>query len=91
MKLPKPKSTTLEVLYHLLAIGETSIENFYWMAGFRTRISELTNKHDILLTKVPRKGISKFKNPYTYHVHTIRDESREKAIKLYLELCNSKK
>lgn len=91
MKLPKPKSLQLEVLYHLLTVGETSIENFYWMAGFRTRISELTNNYGILLTKESRKKFSKYKNVYTYHVHTIRDESREKAIKLYLELCNSKK
>lgn len=90
-KLPKPKTLQLEVLYHLLKFGETSIENFSWMPGFRTRISELTNKYGIMMHKVVKKGITKHKNVYTYHVHSIREDNKEKAEKLYLELCGNKK
>lgn len=86
MTLPKPNTATQEVLYELITNGKTSIETFFWMCGFRTRISELINLHGVSIFSTPEVKQNKFGRNYTYNVHNLSKESRQKAIDLYFEL-----
>lgn len=86
MTLPKPNTATQEVLYELITNRKTSIETFFWMCGFRTRISELVNKFGISIFSTPETKQNKFGRSYTYKVHNLSNDNRQKAIDLYFEL-----
>jgi len=79
--LPKPINQRQEILLTLIEKGKVSIEDYYWMCGFRTRISELSkvlNFDNKTETKVNKHG-----NTYSYVVHSLSIKEICKAIKLY--------
>lgn len=79
-----PKNQTQEVLYELITTNEVSCLSMPYMHGFRTRISELKNKHQIHFTSILDTKINKFGNSYNYQIHKLID--KEKALKVYAEL-----
>ena len=81
-ELKKPKSHKAEVLYHLLIYKQVSCKDFPWMSGFRTRISELNLKDNLLGEPEMTYGISKHNNSYKYAVHKLKCDL-EQAIKIY--------
>lgn len=83
---PAPKSHEQEVLLELITTGKASIETFYWMCGFRTRISRLILKHGLFLARIPKTFTSKHGNTSTYYIHTLSEFEKPKAINLYLTL-----
>ena len=86
MKLKKPTSHITEVLYTLIKDGKASIKEFYWMSGFRTRISDLKLKYGIDLNVSIVESSSKYGNKSSYSLHSLPGESKEKAIKIYNKL-----
>ena len=89
-KLPKPKTHLTEVLYELITKNEASIEEFYWMSGFRTRISDLKLKHGLNLDVSHVKTISKHGNSASYCKHSLPENQREKAINIYKDLTKKR-
>lgn len=85
---PKPKSHEQEVLLELITTGKASIETFFWMIGFRTRISRLTLKHGLFLARIPKSFTSKHGNVSTYYIHTLSELEKPKAVEIYYQLNN---
>lgn len=84
-----PKTHKQEILRRLIKKGKVSIKRFYWMSGFRTRISELGLKHGLILnSKTTVKRFSKYGNSSIFTVHQLPPEQKARAIKLYNELQN---
>jgi hypothetical protein len=81
--LPIPKTNKAEVLHTLITEGCVSIEEFFYMCGFRTRISELVNKDKLPLQSMSKQGINKFGNTYTYTEHILPENLKETAITVY--------
>ena len=86
MKLNKPKTSITEVLHELITKGETSMLNFSYMPGYRTRISEIINRYNLPLIRDLKQGVNKFKNGYTYAVHKLKPFYKRQAITLYNNL-----
>ena len=84
-KLRKPNSHISEVLYHLITKGEASIKEFYWMSGFRTRISDLKLDYGLNLSKKSAESTSKHGNKSKYFVHVLDETESKKAISIYNE------
>lgn len=84
--MKKPTSQISEVLFELIRKRKVSILNFGHYPGFRTRVSELVNKHKLPLKDTRVTEVNKYGNNYTYTVHHLPESSREKAVKLYLKL-----
>jgi len=91
LNLPKPKSHTEEILKRLIEKGEASIEQFYYLCGFRTRISELVLKHGLYLQRIPKEIRSQYGNVSRYYIHILPENQKEKAIEIYINLNNQKK
>ena len=85
---PKPKTSTQEVLLHLILFKTASIIDFPTLSGFRTRISQLILDHGLFLEREFIHGFNKFGNPTKYAKHTLPDNQKEAAIKLYQQLNN---
>ena len=84
-KLPNPKSWKQEVLLKVIQKGEVSMMDFPYLAGFRTRVSELSDEGvQFVNTKVERK--SKYGNQAYYVVH--KCTNRNFAIQLYKRLSD---
>lgn len=81
-----PKSNTEEVLLTLITQGHVSIFDFPTLSGFRTRVSNLTCKHGLVLNTEMIEAINKFGNSYRYALHKLPEEEKEKAINLYKKL-----
>lgn len=84
MQLSKPKTDLTDVLHHLITQGETSIEQFYWMSGFRTRISDIRLKLGLILVSNVKKSVNRNNRKMWYNVHTLKD--KKKAIKIYNQI-----
>jgi len=89
-KMKKPTSTTTEILLTLIRKRKVSIMDFPYLAGFRTRISELNNKYGITLKKENITDLNKYNQPYTYSLHKLPETQRNKAIRLYDKLIQAK-
>jgi hypothetical protein len=88
--MKKPKTQKQEILYDLINEGSCSIEKFFYMCGFRTRISELKLKHGLNLdSSIKAIGKSKHGNVYTFHIHKLLEKDKAKAIEIYNELARS--
>lgn len=87
--LPLPKNNTQEVLFVLIQQGEVSIMDFPHLSGFRTRVSELQNKHGLRLTTKMKVKRNKFQNIYSYANHSLNDSNKKRAIELYKKLINT--
>lgn len=88
--MTQPTTTTAEVLQTLILKGEASIEDFPYLSGFRTRISNLILIHGLKLKSEVLMGINKYGNKITYVNHILDQTERKKAIELY-ELINKQK
>jgi hypothetical protein len=84
--LPKPKTNKAEVLWELLSTGEASILQFGYLCGFRTRISELVNKHYLKLNSEPISTKNKHGNTCTYINHILPITERKFAFELYKKI-----
>lgn len=85
MDLPRPKTSTQEVLLTLINKGEVSIFDFPYLSGFRTRVSELVRRYKLPIETTLKDGENKFGNHYKYASHKLLQEDKEAAIKIYLE------
>jgi hypothetical protein len=83
-----PKTSEQEVLLNLILKGHSSIFDFPYLSGYRTRISELQTKHGLFLERKLGNRCNKFGNSYTYAIHKLPVEEKEKAIILYNNLVN---
>jgi hypothetical protein len=90
MALAIPVNTTAEVLYVIITKGSASIEEFSWMAGFRTRISELNNKHLIPLLNTREKGRNKHGNQIWYKRHSLPIGDQNFALSVYDKINKTK-
>jgi len=87
---PFPRSNTQEVLLTLIIQGHASLKDFGIMQGFRTRISEINNRHGIRLKVVKINTFNRFGNPLTYHLHRLPESEKQKAIEIYNKMVNKK-
>lgn len=83
---PSPKTNCEEILLHLIIYGTVSCNDFFWLSGFRTRVSNLILQHGLFLTRTMEKSVNKFGNTYTYAIHGLPENQLEKAIQLYQSL-----
>ena len=81
--LKLPNSDKSEVLMALIQNGVASIEDFGWMAGFRTRCGELRNDHGAPISYDVIKSKNRRGNLKIYHKDYLKPENREKAIEVY--------
>ena len=85
----KPKTQLQEVLFELINEGKCSIRQFFFMCGFRTRISELNLKHGLSLDSSEReKEINTHGNTYSYPIHKLPKSQRKSAIEIYKQLTS---
>lgn len=85
---PFLKTSGQEVLLTLILQGHVSIFDFPYLSGFRTRVSQLQTVHGLSLDRVMDKRCNKFGNTYSYAIHKLPEEQKEKAILLYNKLNN---
>ena len=85
---PFPKTSEQEVLLTLILQGHVSIFDFPYLSGFRTRVSQLQTVHGLSLDRVMDKRCNKFGNTYSYVIHKLPKEQKEKAVLLYNKLNN---
>ena len=85
-ELKLPTTNTQEVLYTLIELGHVSLLDFPYLAGFRTRVSELNKKYGLKLKKLNNTRCNKFGNQYTFAIHFLPKEEKEKAINIYKKL-----
>ena len=85
-ELKPPKTAMQEVLFTLINKGYVSLFDFGWMQGYRTRVSEIVNKHNLPLLTVHDSRYNKFGNKYTYAIHKLPKEAKNKAIEIYNNL-----
>lgn len=81
-----PKTSQEEVLLTLINKGHVSIFDFFWLSGFRTRISEFKTIHGLNLERKTFTSHNKFGNSYQYAIHFLPKNQKEKAIELYKKL-----
>ena len=86
LQLPQPKNNRQEVLLTLIKNGKVSIEDYPYLSGFRTRVSELVLDHGLLLTTKPVKSTNKFGRTITFAEHHLAEANIEKAIEIYNSL-----
>lgn len=82
----KPKNSTQEVLLHLILFGNASIEDFPYLSGFRTRISNLILDHGLFLEREWIFAFNQYGNQIKYAKHTLPESQKEKAVQIYLKL-----
>lgn len=68
----------IEILNTAIANGEVSIKDFYWLSGFRTRISELNNDYGLFSKRIAIDK-NRHNRPYSYIVHVLIDKDMAKA------------
>lgn len=90
LNLPKPKTNIQEVLLHLILYKSVSIMDYSYMSGFRTRVSQLILNHGLFLERVFETKYNVHGNAYSYAIHTLPENQKEKAIQIYINLNNQK-
>jgi len=80
-QLALPKNNSQEVLLTLIKNGKVSIEDYPYLSGFRTRISELVREYGLILN--PVKATNKFGRTIRYIEHHLEEIHIEKAIAIY--------
>jgi len=85
---PVPKTNTQEILLELILNSEVSLFTFPYLAGFRTRVSELVLTHKLELDKEMKSDQNKFGNTYSYALHKLPEDKKEFAIELYSKLIS---
>jgi hypothetical protein len=82
-QLTLPKNNSQEVLMTLIKNGKVSIEDYPYLSGFRTRISELVREFGLVLNPKPVKTTNKFGRTIRYIEHHLEEIHIEKAISIY--------
>lgn len=83
--MKKPINQLTEVLFELIRKRKVSHRNFQ-MQDFRKMISELKLTHNLNLKAERVSDVNRYNNPYTYCTHSLPENQREKAVKLYEKL-----
>jgi hypothetical protein len=78
-----PTTNLQEVLLTLILKGNVSLFDHSYMAGFRTRVSNLVLDYGLNLETTKGQRCNKFGNIYTYHIHKLPADQKEKAIAIY--------
>jgi len=78
--MKQPKTTNQEVLYVAIKQGQVSLLDFPYLAGFRTRVSNLKLKYKVDFKTEIIKDINKFGRTISYHNHIISDIENAKSI-----------
>lgn len=86
-----PKTSEQEVLLHLILLGSASIEDFPFLSGFRTRISQIILNHGLFLEREWIFAFNQFGNSIKYGKHYLPESEKEKAIELYNKLNSESK
>lgn len=81
MKQTYHSSYKLDILNAALDKGSVSIEEFFWMPSFRTRISELNRDYMGIFEKKQKTKTNKYGRKYTYTVHIVKEDVARNAIK----------
>jgi hypothetical protein len=68
----------IEILNTAIANGEVSIKDFYWLSGFRTRISELNRDYGLFNKRIAIDK-NRYNRPFNYTVHVLTDKDMAKA------------
>jgi len=68
----------IEILNTAIANGEVSIKDFYWLSGFRTRISELNRDYGLFNKRIANEK-NRFNRLYNYTVHVLTDKDSAMA------------
>lgn len=87
-QLPQPKNNRQEVLLTLIKNGKVSIEDYPYLSGFRTRVSELVLYYGLILNTKPVKSTNKFGRTITFAEHHLEEVNIEKAIAIYNTINN---
>lgn len=90
MELSTPVNYRARVLYALITKGNTSLKDFPFLAGFRTRISELKRKHNVQLIPKVVTDVDRYGSHYYYINHFLPPEEQINAIQVYNEINKSK-
>lgn len=83
MILSVPRNTTARILYALIIKGKVSLVDFPYLAGFRTRISELYHHHNVKLIHKVETDVNRDGNSYYYKVHFLPQDEKQNAIEIY--------
>ena len=83
MELSTPLNYRARVLYTLIEKGSTSLKDFPYLAGFRTRISELKRKFNVNLIPTVVTDVDKYGSHYYYKHHSLPPEEVNNAIQVY--------
>ena len=78
-----PKTNLQEVLITLILKGNVTLFDPSYMAGFRTRVSNLVLDYGLNLETTKAQRCNKFGNSYTYHIHKLPADQKDKAISIY--------
>ena len=78
-----PKTNLQEVLLTLILKGNVTLFDHSYMAGFRTRVSNLVLDYGLNLETKKAQRCNKFGNSYTYHIHKLPENQKDKAIAIY--------
>lgn len=86
--LEEPLSNIQEILYDMITVGKVSIASYFYLPGFRMRISELRFK-GLKFDSIEKEGENKWKRKYKFMVHILPFSELENAKRLYVELRNN--
>lgn len=81
--LATPKNVRAKVLFKLIKQGKVSIEDFPYLSGFRTRVSEISLRYEIQMTAINKNGKNEFGRTFTYVEHHLDVSEVDKAIQVY--------
>lgn len=82
-RIPEPKSDNAEVLLHLIKKGSVSAKDFWWLSGYRSRISNLLLRHNVPIRKESKTGTNKRGNQFQYIVCHLDAHHKETALAIY--------
>jgi hypothetical protein len=80
MELSMPKNHKARC-FTLIKNGSASLKDFPVLAGFRTRISEITLDHNVSLVHKIETGVNVFEILFWYKHHFLPPEEKEKQLK----------
>lgn len=89
--LQPPETTIQEVLYEMISRGSASIVQFFWLCGFRSRVSDLKIKYKLPFDNVQKVGKNKWGREYDYTAHVLKNENIELAKSIYNEMQKNSK
>lgn len=86
MTLSTPVNNRAEVLHTLIQKGCVSIQDYPYLSGFRTRVSELSLRYSLTLEAEMIRSTNKFGNNIAYKNHILPQSEQQKALAIYNEI-----